>query len=67
MLQAYNSLGEFSTHPLNRYLFAILVFLLILLPIHKSLLLDDFIFIMLTVIVAWAWISWSRFLEKKQK
>lgn len=67
MLQVYNRLEQFSTHPLNRYLFALLMFLLILLPINRFLLLDDLVFIALTIIIVWTWISWSCYFERQQK
>lgn len=67
IIERFSGLSELVNHPANRYLFTFLASLIIIIPLNKAFLLNDFTFIVLVIIIIWFWISWCYYFEKKKK
>lgn len=65
IIRRVNPLTDFVLTPANRYSFTGLLTLLLILPIGHAYLLNDFVFILITVVISWVWISWSFYLGKR--
>jgi len=67
LLKSYSRLTEFAIHPVTRYSVTFLMILSIVLPIPKTALLNDFVFMLIVIMYVWCWLSWRFYFEIKRK
>ena len=58
-------LAHFILTPVNRYSFTGLLTFLLIFPIGHTYLLNDFVFILMLIVICWSWMSWCFYLEKQ--